>query len=399
MKILILNSGSSSLKYKLFTFSESHTVLATGLVERIGLKRSFLKQTVEGHEPVVIEDSISSHRTALEFIRSMLTDPKNGVIKDFNEIDGIGHRVVHGAEKFSESVLINDEVIAAIKDCCDLAPLHNPPNLLGIEACQELLPSVPQVAVFDTAFHQTMPKKAFLYGLEYNQYVRYGIRRYGFHGTSHGFVAQRAAEILNKDIAELKLITCHLGNGCSLAAVEFGKSVDTSMGLTPLEGVLMGTRCGDIDPYIPLYIIDKEGMTLDEINTLLNKKSGLLGLCGKRDMRDVLDRIAKKDELARMAVEVYTYRIAKYIGSYTAAMNGVDAIVFTAGVGENCGAIREQILAYFSYLGITVDTTKNNSNASIITTDDSKVKVVVVPTNEELVIAQDTFRIISDKTD
>jgi acetate kinase len=395
MKILILNSGSSSLKYKLFEVEHDYTVIASGLVERLGLKSSFIKQTVGANEPVTINEHIPSHKVALEYIRTMLTDTQHGILSDFSEIHGVGHRVVHGAEKFSRSVLITDEVIHAIKDCCDLAPLHNPPNLLGIEACQELLPGVAQVAVFDTAFHQTMPQKAFLYGLEYNQYVRYGIRRYGFHGTSHGYVASKAAETLGKDMETLKMITCHLGNGCSLAAIDSGKCIDTSMGLTPLEGVLMGTRCGDIDPYIPLYIMDKEGLTLDEINTLLNKQSGLLGLCGKRDMRDVLTQLEKKDELARMAVDVYVYRIAKYIGSYTAAMNGVDAIVFTAGVGENCGYIREKVLEYFTYLGIRVDEKKNKANQSIITTEDSQVTVLVIPTNEELVIAQDTFHIIS----
>lgn len=395
MKILILNSGSSSLKYKLFEIDKDYTVSASGVVERLGLKSSCIRQTVGSREPVTINEHIPSHKVALEYIRTMLTDPKHGVLSDFSEIHGVGHRVVHGAEKFSRSVLITTEVIDAIKDCCDLAPLHNPPNLLGIEACQELLPGVAQVAVFDTAFHQTMPQKAFLYGLEYNQYVRYGIRRYGFHGTSHGYVASQAAEALGKDLETLKMITCHLGNGCSLAAIDSGRCIDTSMGLTPLEGVLMGTRCGDIDPYIPLYIMDKEGLTLDEINTLLNKQSGLLGLCGKRDMRDVLTQLEKKDELARMAVDVYVYRIAKYIGSYTAAMNGVDAIVFTAGVGENCGYIREKILEYFTYLGIQVDENKNKANQSIITTDDSHVTVLVIPTNEELVIAQDTFDIIS----
>jgi acetate kinase len=399
MRILILNSGSSSLKYKLFDAAQDYKILASGVAERIGLKRGIVKQVVDGHDPICIEEPISSHKTALEYIRKTLTDPAHAVLNDFNEIDAVGHRVVHGGEKFSASVLITDDVIAAIKDCCDLAPLHNPPNLLGIEACQELLPGVPQVAVFDTAFHQTMPKKAFLYGLEYNQYTRYGIRRYGFHGTSHGYVAKKAAEILGKELNDLKLITCHLGNGCSLAAVSNGECIDTSMGLTPLEGVLMGTRCGDIDPYIPLYIMDKEGLTLDELNTLLNKKSGLLGLCGKRDMRDVLVQAEKKDELARMAIEVFAYRIAKYIGAYTTAMNGVHAIVFTAGVGENCGFIRQRILDYFTYLGIEIDQEKNDTNQTFISTSTSSVSILVIPTNEELVIAQDTRRLISSSAD
>ncbi|MBU1862473.1 MAG: acetate kinase [Candidatus Omnitrophica bacterium] len=396
MKILILNSGSSSLKYKLFDIENDFQMLATGVVGRIGLKQSSIKYQAGSEKPVSINQPVASHKLALELIRNLLTDPKNGVIKDLSEIKGIGHRVVHGAEKFSDSVLITDEVIAAIKGCCDLAPLHNPPNLLGIEACHELLHSVPQVAVFDTAFHQTMPKKAFLYGLDYNQYVKYGVRRYGFHGTSHQYVSSKAAEILNTDIKNLKIITCHLGNGCSLTAINGGKSVDTSMGLTPLEGVLMGTRCGDIDPYVTLYILDKEGLTLDEINRLFNNKSGLLGLCGKSDMRDVISQIEKKDEMAKVAADVYVYRIVKYIGAYAAAMNGVNVIVFTAGVGENCSFIRTEIMKYLTFLGITIDEKKNEENACIISTPESKVKVLIVPTNEELVIAHDTYKIIKD---
>ncbi len=395
MKILILNSGSSSIKYKLYDIEKDFFLLATGLVDRIGLKGSSIQHHPNNKKPITIKQDVPKHKLALELIGNALTDPSHGVIKNFSEIKGVGHRVVHGAEKFSGSVLITDEVISAIKDCCDLAPLHNPPNLLGIEACQELLPGVPQVAVFDTAFHQTMPKKAFLYGLEYSQYVKYGVRRYGFHGTSHKYVSQKCAEILNADINNLKIITCHLGNGCSLTAVDKGISVDTSMGLTPLEGVLMGTRCGDIDPYVPLYLIEKEGLTLDTINNLLNKKSGLYGICGKRDMRDVLNQLEKKDELAKVAIDVFVYRIIKYIGAYSASMNGVDVICFTAGIGENCGIIRKRIMDYFTYLGIVIDDIKNEENSTIISTPESKVKVLVIPTNEELVIAQDTFQIIS----
>lgn len=397
MKILILNSGSSSIKYKVYDIENDYTTLAAGQVDRLGLKRGCIIHAPLNKDKITIEREIPNHKEALTHIAEILTNNEYGVIESFSEIKGVGHRVVHGAERFSGSVLITDEVIDAIKECCDLAPLHNPPNLLGIEACQELLPNVPQVAVFDTAFHQTMPKKAFLYGLEYNQYVKYGVRRYGFHGTSHRFVSLKAAEILDKSMEDLNIITCHLGNGCSLAAVAAGKSVDTSMGLTPLEGVLMGTRCGDIDPYVPLYLMDKEGLTLDEINTLLNKKSGLFGLSGRRDMRDVLTAMDKQDQLARMAIEVYVYRIVKYIGAYAAAMNGVDVIVFTAGVGENCSVVRKEIAEYLTFLGVKLDEKNNANNAEIISTADSKVTIMVVPTNEELVIAQDTYEIISQE--
>ncbi len=395
MKILVLNSGSSSVKYKLFEYDNgNYNLCASGMAERIGLKESKIKQVTFDGKVIERVLPLQNHKQALESIEDALTDAKNGILKEFTEIKAVGHRVVHGGEKFSGAVRINSDVIDAIKECCDLAPLHNPPNLLGIEACFELLKDIPQVAVFDTAFHQTMPKKAYLYGLDYEQYHKYGIRKYGFHGTSHGYVASAASGLLNKDISELRLITVHLGNGCSITAVEKGRSIDTSMGLTPLEGVMMGTRCGDIDPYIPLHLMDKEKLTLDEVNTLLNKKSGLLGLCGKSDMRDVLVDYKSGDERAKVAVDVYTYRVAKYIGSYVAVMNGVDAIVFTAGIGENSPEIRKFILSYFSYLGVEIDEKANADNSPIITTSDSKVKALVVRTNEELVIAKETVALI-----
>ncbi|MFC1808623.1 acetate/propionate family kinase [Candidatus Omnitrophota bacterium] len=399
MKILVLNSGSSSVKYQLFEMNDSYSVLAKGLIERISLKNSKITHIVNETKKAEIAEDIPNHNTAIKkLLEHILVDPGTGVINDLSEIDGVGHRVVHGGEKFCQSVLINDDVIYTIKDCCDLAPLHNPPNLLGIEACKEVLPSTPQIAVFDTAFHQTMPKKAFVYGLPYEQYLKYGVRRYGFHGTSHQYVSTEALKLLNKENGNSKIITCHLGNGCSLTAVHNGKSIDTSMGMTPMEGVLMGTRCGDIDPCIILYMMEKENLTIDDIITILNKKSGLFGLSGKSDMRDVLLAMEKKDELAKNAIDVFVYKIVKYIGAYAAAMNGVDAIVFTAGIGEKNSYLRGRILANLTYLGIIVDEESNKAHAETISSAKSAVKIFVIPTNEELVIAQDTYKLIKNNS-
>lgn len=378
--------------------NDSAQVIAKGLIERINLKNSKITHIVNETKKAEIAEDIPNHKTAIKkLFEHILVDPGTGVIHDLAEIEGIGHRVVHGGEKFHASVIINDDVLHAIKDCCDLAPLHNPPNLLGIEACKEIMPDTPQVAVFDTAFHQTMPKKAFIYGLPYEQYLKYGVRRYGFHGTSHQYVATEALKLLDKHEGDTRIITCHLGNGCSLTALVNGKSIDTSMGFTPMEGVLMGTRCGDMDPSIVLYMMEKENHTLDDVTTILNKKSGLFGLSGKSDMRDVLAAMEKKDELAKNAVDVFVYRIVKYIGAYSAAMNGVDAIVFTAGMGEKNAYLRKRILNHFGYLGITVDEEKNEANALVITKEDSQLKVFVIPTNEELVIAEDTYALIKER--
>jgi len=398
VKILVINSGSSSIKYQLFEIENGdYELLAKGLVDRIGLSGSAVYHRPKDKKETVVEKDIPNHELGIKLMLDLLTHPSHGVIKDMKEIEGIGHRVVHGGEKFYESVLIDDEVEKTIEECIELAPLHNPPNLLGIRSCKRLLPGVPQVAVFDTAFHQTMPKKAYLYGLPIEQYERYRIRRYGFHGTSHRYVAFEAAKILGKDLTELKIVTCHLGNGCSITAVKNGKSVDTSMGFTPLEGLVMGTRAGDMDPYIPLFIIEKQGLTPQEVNNLMNKKSGLLGLSGNRDMRDVMAAAEKGDERAKTALEIFVYRVAKYIGAYAMAMGGLDAVVFTAGMGENSPYLREKVLEYGGFLGIKVDKEKNEKNERIFTTPDSKVVGLVIPTNEELVIARDTYSIISKK--
>lgn len=381
----------------MFNSNGSLDSIVSGLIERIGLDEGKIKHKVAGKEKQVISKDMASHKVAIQNLMELLQDDEYGVIKDLSEISGVGHRVVHGGENFKESVLIDDSVIAGIEDCSALSPLHNPANLLGIKACQELLPNVPQVAVFDTAFHQTMPKKAYLYGIDYEQYEKNKIRKYGFHGTSHRFVSAEAAKLMGKNLEEVKLITCHLGNGCSLTAVKNGESVDTSMGLTPLEGVLMGTRSGDMDPYIPLHIMKSQNKTVDEVNEIMNKKSGFYGLCGKADMRDVMDAADNGDEKAKTALDIFFYRIAKYIGSFAAAMNGVDAIVFTGGIGENCGWTRKEICSYVEFMGVNIDDDKNGVRGEIadVTTPDSKVKVLVVPTNEELVIARDTVGIIS----
>ena len=396
MKILVINSGSSSVKYQLLDM-ENEEVLCKGIAERIGLHGSRIVHR-KGGEKHIIERELPNHEVALQGVLEILTDEKLGVIKNLSEISAVGHRVVHGGEKFSGSVLIDDEVMKALEENIDLAPLHNPPNIMGIRAVQKLLPGVPNVAVFDTAFHQTMPKKAYLYAIPIELYEEHRIRRYGFHGTSHRYVSKRAAEILGKPYESLKIITAHLGNGASIAAVMYGKSVDTSMGFTPLEGLVMGTRSGDIDPAIVIHLQKKLGMSADEVYEMLNKKSGVLGLFKKSsDMRDIEDAALAGDELARLVLDIYEYRIAKYIGAYAAAMNGVDVIVFTAGVGENSPIIREEICEnYLGFLGVKIDKEKNDFKGEerIISTPDSKVTVMVVPTNEELMIARDTKEIV-----
>ena len=397
MKVLVINCGSSSLKFQLID-SDTEQVLAKGLCERIGIDGSQIVYTPAGGEKKTTVSDMPDHNEAIRLVIAALTDPDTGVIKDLSEIGAVGHRVVHGGEAFSKSVVIDASVKEAIKACSDLAPLHNPANLIGIDACEKLMPGVTQVAVFDTAFHQTMPEKAYLYGLPYEYYEKYKVRRYGFHGTSHGFVSARMAEILGKDIKSLKLIVCHLGNGASLSAVKNGECVDTSMGLTPLEGVIMGTRCGDMDPAIVQYIASKEGLDINGVMDVLNKKSGVLGLSGgfSSDFRDLEAGIAKGDAACSRAVETYCYTVAKYIGSYTTAMNGVDAIAFTAGVGENGPMVRGKICDYLGYLGVKLDDEANKvrGDEKIISTSDSKVSVMVVPTNEELAICRETVALV-----
>ncbi|WP_027938173.1 acetate/propionate family kinase [Anaeroarcus burkinensis] len=392
MKVLVINCGSSSLKYQLFNMADE-SVLAKGLVERIGIEGSVLKHQPGEAEKVTIETEIPDHSVAIKLVLNALVDAKHGVIKDMNEISAVGHRVVHGAEKFATSVRINDAVMDALEECIEMAPLHNPPNILGIKACEKLMPGVAQVGVFDTAFHQTMPKHAFIYGLPYEVYKKHGIRRYGFHGTSHKFVSQQCAEMMGKKPEDIKVITCHLGNGSSVAAVKNGAVVDTSMGLTPLEGLVMGTRCGDIDPAILPMLMKKENMDADAIDSYINKESGVLGISGvSSDFRDIEGAADEGNERAQLALDVFAYRVQKYVGAYAAAMNGVDAIVFTAGLGENSISMRESIAEAFGYLGAKIDKDRNNvrGKACEISTADSKVKLFVIPTNEELMIARDT---------
>ncbi len=396
MKVLVINCGSSSLKYQLID-SETEQVLAKGLCERIGIDGGRLVHKPAGKANVTVEQDMPTHTAAVSLVLSHLTDPECGVISDLSEIGAVGHRIVHGGEKFASSVILTPEVLAEVEKCNDLAPLHNPANLIGINACRELMPDVPMVGVFDTAFHQTMPKKAYLYGLPYEYYEKYAIRRYGFHGTSHSFVSKRVAEILGKDIKDLKIIVCHLGNGSSITAVNGGKSVDTSMGFTPLEGLVMGTRSGDVDPAVLEYICNKEGMTVSEVVSMLNKKSGVQGVSGvSSDFRDLADASEAGNERATDALDLFCYRVAKYIGSYAAAMNGVDVIAFTAGIGENDGATRGKICSYLGYLGTTIDEEANKSHGEekVITTPDSKVMIMVVPTNEELAIARETVALV-----
>lgn len=397
MNVLVINCGSSSLKYQLID-SVSENVLAKGLCERITIDGSRLTHTPAGRDKVVIEKPMPDHTAAVKLVLEELTNPENGVIQSLEEIGAVGHRIVHGGEKFAASTVITDEVVQAIEECNDLAPLHNPANLIGINACKECMPGVPMVAVFDTAFHQTMPKKAYLYGLPYEYYEKYKVRRYGFHGTSHSYVSKRAAQILNLDVKNSKMIVCHLGNGASVCAVLNGESVDTSMGLTPLEGLIMGTRSGDIDPAIMEFISKKEQLSLEEMMTVLNKKSGVAGLSKvSSDFRDLDAAAAQGNELAADALQVYAYRVAKYIGSYVAAMNGVDVICFTAGVGENNSAVRKMVCEYLGYLGIAIDDEKNALRGEEVTisTEDSRVRVMVIPTNEELAIARETVALVS----
>lgn len=396
MKVLVINCGSSSLKYQLINM-ENEASLATGLVERIAIEGSKLTQKVDGREKYVLTVPMKNHKEAISHVINTLLDDVQGVIKSSDEISAVGHRVVHGGEKYSASVIITDEVMKDLEEFSQLAPLHNPPNIIGINACKELMPNTPMVAVFDTAFHQTMPEKAFLYGLPYELYKENHIRKYGFHGTSHKYVSQRAAEILGEDIKGLKLVTCHLGNGSSVAAVNGGISVDTSMGFTPLEGLLMGTRCGDIDPAIIPYLMDVKGYSYEEVNNIMNKKSGVLGLSGvSSDFRDIEEAAAQGNDRAKLALDVFHYRVKKYIGYFMAAMNGVDAIVFTAGLGENGADTREEIISDMEWFGIKLDKEKNKVRGQerIISTDDSKVKIIIIPTNEELMIARDTLTLL-----
>lgn len=396
MKTLVINCGSSSLKYQLIDMSTEESMVQ-GLVERIGIEGSILTQKVEGKDKYIINTNIKDHKDAIKLVLEALVDSIHGVIKSMDEISSVGHRVVHGGEKYSDSVLIDDEVLKSIKDCIVLAPLHNPPNVIGIEACKELMPNTPMVAVFDTAFHQTMPKHAYICPVPYELYEKYGVRKYGFHGTSHKYVSYKVAETMGKDIKDLKIITCHLGNGCSLAAVKNGKSVDTSMGFTPLAGVMMGTRSGSIDPSVISFLIEQHGYTIEQIDELLNKKSGILGISGvSSDFRDVLEAAESENERAKLALEIFYYKVRTQIAAYAGAMGGVDVIVFTAGIGENSSITRREILKGLEFFGFTINTEKNELRGKIqeISNEDSRVKVYVVPTNEELMIARDTAKLV-----
>ena len=395
MNVLVINCGSSSLKYQLID-SDTEAVLAKGLCERIGIDGRLVYQKA-GNDKEITEASMPTHKEAIQMVLEALTNEKTGAIKSLAEVNAIGHRIVHGGERFASSAIITDEMIKAVEECNDLAPLHNPANLIGIRVCSELMPNVLQVGVFDTAFHQTMPAKAYLYGLPIEYYKNYKVRRYGFHGTSHSFVSKRAVEFLGLDKDNSKVIVCHLGNGSSISAVQNGKCVDTTMGLTPLEGVVMGTRSGSIDPAIVEYIAKKENLDLAGVMNVLNKKSGLQGMSGvSSDMRDLRAAAAEGNEDAKNAIEVLCYGIAKYVGGYVAAMNGVDAIVFTAGIGENVGMIREKVCSYLGFLGVTIDAKANEAMGEevVISGADSKVKVAVIPTNEELAICRDTVALV-----
>lgn len=401
MNILVINCGSSSLKYQLMSM-ENEKVLAKGLVERIGIEGSNLTQKVEGREKYIITRPMKNHTEAVKLVLDSLIDKEHGVISSMSEISAVGHRVVHGGENYSKSALINDDVMKTLDECVKLAPLHNPANIIGINACKELMPDVPMVAVFDTAFHQTMPDYAYMYALPYELYNKYGIRKYGFHGTSHRYVSQVAADMIGKDISELKIITCHIGNGGSLAAVKNGKCVDTSMGFTPLEGIAMGTRSGNIDPAVVTFLLKEVGLSVDEVNTLLNKKSGVYGVSGvSSDFRDIKHAAFKEgNKRAELAVNLFNYRIKQYIGSYAAAMGGVDCIVFTAGVGENSAITREGICEGLEFLGAELDKKKNNVSDGIaaeISVPSSKVKIFVIPTDEELMIARDTKELVGTR--
>ena len=396
MKVLVLNCGSSSIKYKLFDMDHK-AVIAQGGIEKIGLKDSFLKLTLPSGEKKILEKDIPEHTAGVEFILQTLTSAEYGSIKSMDEIDAVGHRMVHGGEKFSQSVLLTQEVLDAFTACNDLAPLHNPANLKGVHAISAILPDVPQVGVFDTAFHQTMPDYAYMYAVPYELYQKYGVRRYGFHGTSHRYVSKRVCEFLGVNPEGQRIITCHIGNGGSITAIKDGKSVDTSMGLTPLEGLMMGTRSGDIDAGAVTYIMEKEGLDAAGMSNLLNKKSGVMGIFGESsDMRDLENAVAAGNEKARLAENMYFYRIKKYIGAYAAALGGVDIIVFTGGVGENQASARWGACAGLEFMGVKLDAEKNKvrGEEAVISTDDSKVKVVVIPTDEELMIASDTMAIL-----
>ena len=396
MNILVINCGSSSLKYQLID-SESEKVLAKGLCERIGIDGR-LTYSPDGGEKEVTDAPMPTHTEAIQLVLDALTNEKTGVIKSLDEVGAVGHRLVHGGEKFACSVVITDEVLAAVEECNDLAPLHNPANLIGVDACKKCMPGVPMVGVFDTAFHQTMPKEAYMYALPYEYYEKYKVRRYGFHGTSHSFVSKRTAEFLGKDIKDMKIIVCHLGNGSSISAVKGGESIDTSMGLTPLEGVPMGTRSGDIDPAILEFLAKKEDMDIFQLVNVLNKKSGVFGVSGglSSDFRDLENAAKDGDDKAQLARDVFTYNVAKYVGAYAAAMNGVDAIAFTAGVGENDNLVRKDVIARLGFLGIELDEEANSKRGfdNIISTADSKVTVCVIPTNEELAIARETLALV-----
>ncbi len=397
MKVLVINCGSSSLKFQLID-SESERCLAKGLCERIGIEGSMITYASENGEKEKTVTPMPDHTEAIRLVLEALTNPKTGVLSSLEEIGAVGHRMVHGGEKFAGSVVINDEVLAAVEECNDLAPLHNPANLIGVNACRKLMPGTPMVGVFDTAFHQTMPEEAYMYGLPYEYYRKYKIRRYGFHGTSHSYVSRRAAEVLGKAYEDLKIIVCHLGNGASVSAVKNGRCVDTSMGLTPLEGLMMGTRSGDIDPAIIEFLAHKEGRSIDEIMAVLNKKSGVLGLSDNlsSDFRDLEDGYHAGDANAVRAMKAYCYRVAKYVGSYVAAMNGVDVICFTAGIGENAPLVRTFVCGYLGYLGVELDQTANGKRGEdiAITTPESRTTVMVIPTNEELAIARETVRLV-----
>ena len=401
MNILVINAGSSSLKYQLLN-PETEELLAKGLCERIGIDGKFTyKPQIEGKEKLdAVDIAMPTHAEAIKTVLNTLVDPQNGVIASMKEIDAVGHRVVHGGEKFAHSVLITDDVMKAIEECIPLAPLHNPANITGIKACQEVMPGVPMVAVFDTAFHQTMPPRAFTYAIPYEYYTQDGIRRYGFHGTSHSYVSKRAAEILDLPIEVLKIVTCHLGNGSSVDAIAGGKSIETSMGFTPLDGLPMGTRCGSIDVSIIEYLMENHNMTIDEVMNILNKKSGMLGVSGvSSDFRDLEKAADEGNERAKLAIDMFCYKTHKRIGSAAAAMNGIDVLIFTAGVGENSPELREKIASGLDFMGVKIDHTRNmvRGKEAIVSTDDSRVKILVIPTNEELVIAQDTASIVSGK--
>ncbi|NLP14542.1 MAG: acetate kinase [Clostridium sp.] len=396
MNVLVINTGSSSLKYQMIDMT-NESVLAKGVCDRIGLEHSFLKHSKVGSDSVVIEKDLYNHKIAIQEVIAALIHEKHGVIKSMSEISAVGHRIVHGGEKFKESVIIDEEVVGVIRECSELAPLHNPANIIGIEACKSIMPNVPMVAVFDTAFHQTMPRHAYIYALPYEIYEKYKLRRYGFHGTSHRYVSERAAQMLGKPIESLKIITCHLGNGASICAVKNGKSVETSMGFTPLQGLCMGTRSGTIDPAVITFLMEKEKMTVKDVSDFLNRKSGVLGISGvSSDFRDIEEAAKNGDDRAKLSLDIFCYRVKRFIGDYAAIMNGVDAVVFTAGIGENNDYVRKEILSDMDFLGIKIDLEKNlvRGKEMDISSPDATVKTLVIPTNEELEIARETIRLV-----